>query len=498
MVYWLSCITNTMSVKNQKLEDIFYGATYGDFLFQPQFSVVKTRKDVDLTMPLSRNLFIKIPVVGANMDTVTGEKMMQTLSLEGCFGFLDRNCSIDDQAERVKYVKRQYSFVIENPIVLSKKNTIAEAKQLSKINNVSSILIEDKSGGRILAGILSHRDILAAEGQSQQLVSKFMVPFRKLIVAKPSVGIIEAEKIMLENRVEKLPLVGEGRQIKGLITMRDLRLVKQKPYSTKDKKGKLVVGATVGAAGDYMDRSEVLIKAGVDCILMDVAHAHSVVVKDAVKNFRSKFKGIELICGNVATGSAAKFLIDLGVDAVKVGIGSGKGCRTRLETGAGVPQIQAIRDVFLAIKGKVPIIADGGVKNDKDIFLAIAAGASTVMLGSMLSGTDETPGILMEDPATKQKYKFYRGMTSPEAMVDGTIGDNFEEVLGTPAEGQSLRAPYVGSVIDIIKRIRGHLQSAVSYAGEKTLYNAHKKISQNPEDYLTRLTPASQKESFER
>lgn len=487
-----------MSAKNLKLEDIFFGATYGDFLFRPQYSVVKTRKDTDLTMPLSRNLFIKTPVVGANMDTVTREKMMQVLSLEGCFGFLDRNCSIDDQVERVKYVKRQYSFVIENPIVLSRKNTIAEAKQLSKINNVSSILIEEKLGSRILAGILSHRDILAAEGLLQQPVSNFMTPFRKLIVAKPGVSIVEAEKIMLENRVEKLPLVGEARQIKGLITMRDLRLVKQKPYSTKDKKGKLMVGATVGAAGDYMDRAEALIKAGTDCILMDVAHAYSTVVKDAVINFRLKFKDIELICGNIATGPAAKFLVDLGVDAVKVGVGPGKGCRTRLETGAGVPQIQAIRDVFLAIKDKVPLIADGGVNNDKDIFLAIAAGASTVMLGSMLSGTDEAPGILIEDPSTKQKYKFYRGMTSPEAVADGAVGDNLEEMLGTPAEGQSLRTPYVGSVIDIVKRIRGHLQSAVSYAGEKDLCGAHKKLSSSPGEYLIRLSEAAKRESFER
>ncbi|MBI4158033.1 MAG: IMP dehydrogenase [Candidatus Yanofskybacteria bacterium] len=487
-----------MSAKNAKLENIFRGAAYGDFLFEPQFGIVKTRRVVDLTMLLSRNLFIKTPIVGANMDTVTREKMMQTLSLEGCFGFLDRNCSIDDQVERVRFVKRQHAFVIENPIVLAKTNTIAEAKQFSKINNVSSILIEDKTGSKTLVGILSHRDILAAEGKSQQPISNFMTPFPKLIVAKPNVSIIEAEKIMLDSRVEKLPLIDGARQIRGLITMRDLRMVKQKPYSTKDKKGKLVVGAAVGAVGDFMDRSETLIKAGVDCILMDVAHAHSAVIKNAVRNFKSKFTEIDLVCGNIATGSAAKFLIDLGVDAVKVGIGPGKGCRTRLETGAGVPQIQAIRNVFLAIKNKVPIIADGGVNNDKDIFLAIAAGASTVMLGSMLSGTDEAPGILVEDPATKQKYKFYRGMTSPEAVVDGVVGDNFEKALGIPAEGQSSRAPYVGSVVDIINRIRGHLQSAVSYAGEKDLYSAHKKISTSPEKYLIRLSEAAKRESFER
>lgn len=487
----------------KKIEPMFLGATYSDFLFRPQLSVIKTRRDVDLAMSLSRNIKISAPIVGANMDTVTGEKMMQALSLEGCFGFLDRNCSIAEQAARVQRVKRQYSFIIENPITISRKDSIAEAKAILENQHISTLLVEENPGSAILAGILTHRDILAAQGQEASLVEKFMTPFRRLITASPHITIDYAEKIMLKERIEKLPLVNRNRKITGLITMRDLRLAKQKPYSTKDKKGRLMVGAAIGATGDFMERADALVSAGVDCILMDVAHAHSNMIKTAVRQFKSKskFKNIDLICGNVATGEGAKFLMGLGVDAIKVGIGPGRGCRTRLEVGAGVPQLQAIRETFLATGGKIPIIADGGVSNDKDIALAIMSGASTVMLGSMLSGTDESPGVIMEDPSTRRKIKMYRGMTSAEAVIDGNyLKRDLDDILinSQAQEGQSITVPYVGSVTEIIKRIKDHLRSAVSYAGEKDLYSAHEKISSNPSDYLIKLSEASKKESFDR
>jgi len=487
--------------KPNKTEPMFFGATYSDFLFRPQFSVVRTRRDVDLTMPLSRNINISVPIIGANMDTVTGEKMMQTLSLEGCFGFLDRNCSIAEQAARVQRVKRQYSFVIENPIMISRKDSIAQAKAILENQHISTLLVEENSGSAILAGILTHRDILAAQGQESSLVERFMTPFRKLITASPHITIDYAEKVMLKERIEKLPLINRNRKITGLITMRDLRLAKQKPYSTKDRKGRLMVGAAIGAAGDFMGRADALISAGVDCILMDVAHAHSDIVRTAIRQFKSKFKNIDLVCGNVATEEGAKFLMGLGADAIKVGVGPGRGCRTRLEVGAGVPQLQAIRETFLATRGKVPIIADGGVGNDKDIALAIMSGASTVMLGSMLSGTDESPGVIMEDPSTRRKIKMYRGMTSAEAVIDGNyLKRDLDDILinSQAQEGQSIAVPYVGSVIEIIKRIKDHLRSAVSYAGEKNLYSVHKKVSSNPSDYLIKLSDASKKESFER
>jgi len=237
----------------------------------------------------------------------------------------------------------------------------------------------------------------------------------------------------------------------------------------------------------------------VDCLLLDVAHADSDVVERAVQAFRRTFKDVPLVVGNVATAPAARWLADLGADAVKVGVGPGRGCRTRLETGAGVPQLQAVREAWLGTEGKVPIIADGGIQNDKDMFLAIACGASTVMLGSMLSGTDEAPGLVVEDPATRQKVKLYRGMTSPEAVTEGADdGEQVAEALRTPAEGQSVRVPYVGSVVAILARVRGHLQSAVSYAGERDLVSAHRKISRDPGRFLIPLSEAARRESFVR
>lgn len=483
------------------LEKTFYGATFDDFLLRPQHSIVKTRKDVSLAMPLSRHIKIEVPVVGANMDTVTREKMMQTLSLEGCFGFLDRNCSVEEQVERVKYVKRQHSFVIENPNLLARSSTIRDAKEIIRSQNVSGLLIEESPGSNVLAGVLSHRDILFAGSLDDKPVGEFMTPFKKLITASPKITIDQAEKLMLEHRIEKLPLIDKNRKIQGLITIKDLHLFKQKPYSTKDKKGRLMVGATVGATGDYLDRAGALLNAGADCILMDIAHSDSDVTRSAVREFKKKFKNTELVCGNVGTGAGAKFLMELGTSAVKVGIGPGRGCRTRLEVGAGVPQLQAIREAYLATGGKIPIIADGGVKNDKDVAMAIFAGASTVMLGSMFSGTDESPGVIIDDPVAKRKMKIYRGMTSVEAVLDGgkLKTDSAELLQDSQAqEGQSISVPYTGSVIEVIKRVKDHLRSAVSYAGENTLLAAHRKIAASPEKYLIKLSESSKRESWER
>jgi IMP dehydrogenase len=303
---------------------------------------------------------------------------------------------------------------------------------------------------------------------------------------------------MFDHRVEKLPLVDAEGRIRGLVTMRDLKLYKQKPHSSKDGRGRLRVGGAVGAAGDFAERAAALVEQEVDVLLLDVAHADSEIVGAAVGELKKRHVEMPLVVGNVATAESARWLADLGASAIKVGVGPGRGCRTRLETGTGVPQLQAVREAYLATEGRVPIIADGGVKDDKDIFFAIACGASTVMLGSLLSGTDEAPGLLVEDPATRQKMKLYRGMTSPEAVADGAESDELAEALRTPAEGQSVRMPYVGSVVGILSRIRGHLQSAVSYAGEPTLHEARCRIAREPEKYLIPLSEASRRESFER
>jgi IMP dehydrogenase len=483
----------------QELEPLFLGRTFDDFLFRPQHTPVAHRRHVDLTMPLVRGLSVALPIVGANMDTVVGEEMAKTLALEGAVGFLHRSGTIAEQAARVRYVKSRHSYVILQPAVLDQGATMGQARQFMKRHHASGILIEDAKGSGLLAGILSHRDMPLDRRAEERPVTDFMTPRPRLATRPPTVTIEEAEQVMFDHRVEKLPLVDEGNHIRGLITMRDLKLYKQKPYSSKDGRGRLRVGAAIGAVGDYIERAEALLAEEVDSLLLDVAHADADSVGRAVKNLRAKFAEVPLVVGNVATAEGARWLMSLGVDAIKVGVGPGRGCRTRLETGAGVPQLQAVREAFLGTEGKVPIIADGGVQNDKDIFLAIACGASTVMLGSMLSGTDESPGMIVEDPATRQKVKLYRGMTSPEAVAEAAEDDEeAAEALRTPAEGQSVRVPYVGSVIGILARVRGHLQSAVSYAGEKDLQSAHTKIARDPGRFLVPLSEASRRESFVR
>jgi IMP dehydrogenase len=482
----------------REIEPIFVGRTFDDFLFRPQHSPVRRRKEVSLEMPLAAGIDLALPVLGANMDTVVGEEMAKTLSLEGGLGFLHRNCSIGEQAGRVRYVKTRHSYVIEEPLLLPRTATIGEARQAIRKYNASSFLIEEAKGSATLAGILSHRDMPLHATSDARPVSDFMTPRERLVTRPPTVPLEEAERAMFEHRVEKLPLVDEANRIRGLVTMRDLKLYKQKPHSTKDERGRLRVGAAVGATGDFLERAEALVEEEVDLVLLDVAHADSDLVEAAVRELQARLRGVPLVAGNVATAPAARWLAGLGVDAVKVGVGPGRGCRTRLETGAGVPQLQAVREAYLATEGKVPIIADGGVKDDKDIFLAIACGASTVMLGSLLSGTDEAPGMLVEDPSTRQKMKLYRGMTSPEAVMNGAEGDELAEALRTPAEGQSVRVPYVGSVVGILSRIRGHLQSAVSYAGEVDLRGAHCKIARDPASYLIPISNASRRESFRR
>jgi IMP dehydrogenase len=481
-----------------EIERVFVGRTFDDFLFRPQHSPVSSRREVSLAMPLAGEMRLELPILGANMDTVVGEEMAKTLALEGAFGFLHRNASIADQAARVRYVKTRHSYVIDNPFWLERTATIGEARQAIRRFNASSFLIEELKGGQKLAGILSHRDMPLGTASDARPVSDFMTPRHRLVTRPPSVSLEEAEQAMFEHRIEKLPLVDEQGRLMGLVTMRDLKLYKQKPHSTKDARGRLRVGAAVGATGDYLERAAALVAQEVDVLLLDVAHADSGVVASAVNELRARLPRVPLVVGNVATAAAARFLVDLGADAIKVGVGPGRGCRTRLETGAGVPQLQAVREVFLATGGQVPVIADGGVRDDKYLFLAIACGASSVMLGSMLSGTDEAPGMLVEDPATRQKMKLYRGMTSPEAVVDGAEEDELAEALRTPAEGQSVRVPYVGSVVGILSRIRGHLQSAVSYAGETTLAAAHEKIARDPESFLIPLSEASRRESFVR
>jgi IMP dehydrogenase len=484
------------------MEGEFFGKTFDDFLFRPQRGVAASRSDVDLTSRLSAHLNVALPIVSANMDSVTGVQMAKTMALEGGVGVLHRAMSIAEQAAAVVQVKRSYGHIVEEPLCLPRDATIRQARLFIKEHNITGILIEESPGSYRLAGLLSNRDLPWTDGFEDRRVEEFMTPAERLVTAAPGISTSEAEHVLFERRIEKLPLVARDGRIRGLITKKDLILSRQRPYSSKDQKGRLLVAAAIGARGDYLERAEELVKAGADALVMDIAHGHSEAMKNAIEAFRDRLGDAELICGNVGTFEGGRFLKELGVDGIKVGIGPGRGCRTRLETGAGVPQLQAIREVWHAVQESVPIIADGGVRNDKDVFLAIICGASCVMLGNMLSGTEEAPGHVIVDPATGEKKKIYRGMTSPQAILE-TLYDAEEEVgvseaLATPAEGQEMQVPYKGSVMDVLHRIRGHLASAVSYAGGASLSEVRAKIVRDPVQCLIPLSPSAYRESYER
>lgn len=482
--------------------DLFRGRTYDDFLFRPQKGRVGSRGAVRLASRLTDAIGLELPIVSANMDSVTESGMARVMALEGGIGVIHRALPIEEQAREVERVKRSHGWIIEEPIRLPRTATLREAREATRRHGVTGLLIEESRGSGILAGVLSKRDMPWGTERDQESVERFMTPAARLHTRPPGVSPEEAARLLFEHKIEKLPLVDEGGRIRGLITKSDILLSRELPGSTKDRKGRLAVAAAVGARGDFLERAEALLAAGADALLVDIAHGHSEVMEEAVRSLRARFASAALIAGNVGTEEGARFLLDLGVSAIKVGIGPGRGCRTRLETAAGVPQLQAIHEAWRAVAGKVPVIADGGVRNDKDVFLALACGASSVMLGSLLSGTDEAPGRVIEDPATREKRKIYRGMTSPqavfEALYDDADPDEIERALDQPSEGQEVQVPYRGSVRDVLHRIRGHLQSAVSYGGESSLEAVRTRVLADPVRYLIPLSGASARESFDR
>jgi IMP dehydrogenase len=482
--------------------DLFHGRTFDDFLFRPRLGRVGSRGDVELASPFSRGIRLELPVVSANMDSVTGADMARTMALEGGLGIVHRALSIEDQAREVERVKRSHGWMVEDPIRLPRTATMREARETTRRHGVTGLLIEEEPGSGVLAGLLSKRDMPWIEGRDGDTVERHMTPFSKLHLGRPGMSPDEAVRILYEHRIEKLPVVDDARRILGLITKSDILLSRERPDSTKDGKGRLRVGAAVGARGDYLERADALLAAGADVLVVDIAHGHSEVMAEALRSLRKHCSKAEIVAGNVGTAEGALFLRDLGAAAIKVGIGPGRGCRTRLETAAGVPQLQAIHEARLALGDSVPIIADGGMRHDKDIVLALLCGASSVMLGSMLSGTDEAPGHVIEDPATHEKHKVYRGMTSPQAVLATHYAageeEDLERALETPAEGQELQVPYRGSVRDVLHRVRGHLRSAVSYAGETSLEAARAVLLDRPEAFLITLSAASRQESYER
>jgi IMP dehydrogenase len=483
-------------------EDLFLGRTYGDFLFRPQQGRVGTRQSVRLATAFTGGIPLELPIVSANMDSVTESRMARAMALEGGIGVVHRAMTIEAQAREVERVKRSHGWVVEEPVAIPRGATLREAREVARRHGVTGILIEEAPKGRVLAGLLSRRDMPWGAGHDQEPVERFMTPYERLVTRPPGVSLEEAERVLFEHRIEKLPIVDESRRIRGLITKSDIMLARERPDSTKDSKGRLRVAAAIGARGDFLERAEALRAAGADALIVDIAHGHSETMEQAVRALRQRFGDIPLVCGNVGTSEGAEFLRGLGAAAIKVGIGPGRGCRTRLETAAGVPQLQAVREAWQAVGDSIPIIADGGVLYDKDLFLALVCGASSVMLGSVLSGTDETPGTVILDPSTGEKRKIYRGMTSPQAVFQALYDDSdtgeLEAALETPAEGQEMQVPYQGPVRDVLQRIRGHLRSAVSYGGEESLAAVRAKVLADPESFLIPLSAASRRESFER
>ena len=448
------------------------GLTYDDVLLVPAFSEVLPR-DVSIQTKFTRNITINSPIISAAMDTVTESDMAIAMAREGGIGILHKNMTIAMQASEVKQVKRSESGMIIDPITLSKDKNVAHAKSLMRKYKIGGIpVVNDENE---LIGILTNRD-LRFENNNDRLVSEVMTS-ENLITAKEGTSLKQAEKILQDHKIEKLPVVNDEGKLVGLITYRDIIKVSENPQANKDNYGRLRVAAAIGVTGDSLERAAALIKEGVDALVIDTAHGHSKGVVDILRKIKSKFPSTDIIVGNIATADAAKFLIEAGADAVKVGIGPGSICTTRVVAGVGFPQLSAIMEVAAAAKGTgVPVIADGGIRYTGDIPKAIAAGADTVMLGSLLAGTKESPGetIIFEG----RKFKSYRGMGSIEAMEKGSKDRYFQDVEDDVKklvpEGIVGRVPYKGEVYETMHQFIGGLRAGMGYCGSKSIED-HKK-----------------------
>jgi IMP dehydrogenase len=448
--------------------DILQGLTFDDVLLVPKRSPIVSRSQTNLRTKLSRNITLNIPIISANMDTVTESGMAIALAREGGIGIIHRFMTIEDQVDEILKVKRSESVMIEQPYTIKPDLTVAEAKKAMAEYSVSGLLVEDR--GKLL-GIITRRDI-TFENNNRLKVSELMT--KDVITAKVGLTIDQAKGILHTKRIEKLPVVDDKRHIVGLITSKDILKMEQYPYASKDKKGRLLVGAAVGVKGDYLERTEALLEAGADVIVVDIAHGHSENAINTVHMIKKAFPDCELIAGNVATGEGSRDLIKAGVDAVKVGVGSGSICITRVVTGSGVPQLTAVIDsVKVARDYDIPIISDGGIRNSGDITKALAAGASSVMIGSLFGGTDESPGKTLVKNG--KMYKMYRGMASFYASLGRKYREAGPQVVDSDdlndyvPEGVEAMVPYNGSVVEIIRQMAGGLRSGLSYCGAKTI-----------------------------
>ena len=448
--------------------DFKEGLTFDDVLLVPKRSPIVSRSQTDLRTRLSHNINLNIPLISANMDTVTESQMAIAVAREGGIGIIHRFMTIEDHVDQILRVKRSESVVIEQPYTVKPDMTLADMHRLMADYGVSGLLVED--GGK-LAGIITRRDIMF-EKNSKRRVADLMT--KDVITAKAGTTIEQAKEILHKHRIEKLPLIdGKGR-IAGLITGKDILKMDEYPHAAKDKKGRLVVGGAVGVKGDYLERTEALLEAGADTIVVDIAHGHSDNALNTVRMIKKAFPSCDLIAGNVATGEGARDLIKAGVDAVKVGVGSGSICITRVVTGSGVPQLTAVIDAVKAAKEyDIPVISDGGIRTSGDLTKALAAGASSVMVGSMFGGTDESPGKTLVKNG--KKFKMYRGMASYMASLGRKYREEGPQVADSDdlndyvPEGVEAMVPYKGSVVEIVRQLAGGLRSGLSYCGAKTI-----------------------------
>ena len=449
------------------------GLTFDDVLLVPAYSEVLP-SEVNLTSKFSRNLSLKVPVVSAAMDTVTESKMAIAMAQEGGIGVIHKNLTIKKQCDKVRRVKRSESGMILDPVTLSKKSKVKDALKSMKEYSIGGIPIVDKSNS--LVGIVTNRD-LRFENDMNKPIEEVMT-FKNIITGSPGITLKQAEKILQKNKIEKLPVIDKENKLVGLITFRDIQKITLKPSSNKDEFGRLRVAAAIGVGGDNFERCKMLYKSGVDAVVIDTAHAHTKSVLKIIKEVKKSFPDLDVVAGNVATADAAKFLAKAGVDGVKVGIGPGSICTTRIVAGVGYPQLSAINNVYNALKGSnITIVADGGVKHTGDITKAIAAGADCVMLGSMLAGTLESPGetIIYEG----RKFKTYRGMGSVEAMEKGSKERYFQSSIKDKnklvPEGIVGRVPYKGSLVESMFQFTGGLKSGMGYCGASSIKDLKEK-----------------------
>lgn len=465
----------------------FEGLTYDDVLLLPDYSDILPR-DVNITTQFTRNISLKTPIISAAMDTVTESAMAIAVAQDGGIGVLHKNMTIEQQAMEVRKVKRAESGMILDPVTLAGNALVRDAKNMMAEYKIGGIPVVDQNNK--LIGIITNRD-LRFERNNDRPISEIMTK-DKLITTHPNTTMEEAEVTLQRHKIEKLPVVKEDGTLIGLITYRDITKMRIKPLACKDQFGRLRVAAAVGVTPDVLDRVGALVESNVDAVIIDTAHGHSKGVVEALKRVKAKYTSLDVVVGNVATGAAAKYLVDAGADAVKVGVGPGSICTTRVVAGVGVPQLSAILDAAEAIKGSgVPIIADGGIRFTGDIVKALAAGADSVMLGSLLAGTKESPGetIIYEG----RKYKTYRGMGSVEAMAQGSKDRYFQDVEDDikklVPEGIVGRVPYKGDVGEVMYQFIGGLRAGMGYCGSKDISTLQEKAR------FVRITTAGMNES---